>query len=67
MNLLGDIINTIKNREVLMNANKKVVLEANSEKTKYILKSHHQNAEHDHNIKTTMDTSNIWQSSDIWE
>jgi hypothetical protein len=52
MNLLGDNIDTIqKNKETLIGADKEVGLEANAEKTKYMLLSHHQNAGQNHDIK----------------
>jgi hypothetical protein len=48
VNLPGDNIDTIKeNLETLINANKEVGLEVNTEKTKYMLLSPHQN----HDIK----------------
>jgi hypothetical protein len=51
---MRDIINTMKeNREVLIDASKEVVLESTTEKIKYILMFHNQNANHDHNINTT--------------
>jgi hypothetical protein len=40
-----------KNTETLTDASKKVGLEVNAEKTKYMLLSLHQNAEKNHNIK----------------
>jgi hypothetical protein len=52
VNLLGDNIDTIKkNTETLIDANKEVCLEVNTEKTKYKLLSRHQNAGHNHEIK----------------
>jgi hypothetical protein len=52
VNLLGDNIDTIKkNTETLINANKDVGLEANAEKTKNMLLSHHQNAGQNHDMK----------------
>jgi hypothetical protein len=53
MNLLGDDINTIKkkNIETLIDASKEVGLEANAEKTKYMLLSRHQNAGQNHDRK----------------
>jgi putative NIF3 family GTP cyclohydrolase 1 type 2 len=67
MSSLGDITNTVKKVGVIMDASKKIVLEANSEKTEYILMTHHQNADRDHNIKTTIEIVNMWQSSKILE
>jgi hypothetical protein len=50
--LLGDNIDTIqKNTETVTEASKKVGLEVNTEKTKYMLLSHHQNAGQNHNIQ----------------
>jgi hypothetical protein len=53
VNLLGDNIDTTKKKtRTLIDANKKVGLEVNIEKTKYMLLSRHQNARqnHDRNI-----------------
>jgi hypothetical protein len=45
VNLLGDNIDAMKkNMETLIDASKEVGLEVNTEKTKYMLLSHHQNA-----------------------
>jgi site-specific DNA-adenine methylase len=52
VNLLGDSINTIKkNTQTLIDASKEVGLEVNTEKTKYMLLSRHQNAGQNHDIK----------------
>jgi hypothetical protein len=52
VNLLGDNIDTIKkNKENLSDANKEVGLKVNTEKTKYMLLSCHQNVKENHNIK----------------
>jgi hypothetical protein len=52
VNLLGDNIHTMKkNTETLIDASKEVVLEVNTEKTKYMLLSRHQNAGQIHDIK----------------
>jgi hypothetical protein len=52
VNLLGDYIDIIKkNTKTLIDASTEVRLQANTEKTKYILLSRHQNAGQNHNIK----------------
>jgi hypothetical protein len=52
MNLQGDNVDTIKkNIETLFEASKGVGLEVNTQKTKYMLLSRHQNAEQKHSIK----------------
>jgi peptide methionine sulfoxide reductase MsrB len=52
VNLLGDNIDTIKrNTQTLIDASKEIGLEANTEKTTYMLLSHHQNAGQYHDIK----------------
>jgi hypothetical protein len=52
VNLLGDNIDTIKkNKEALINASKEVRLEINTEKTKYMLLSSHQNVGQNRDIK----------------
>jgi hypothetical protein len=50
--LLGDNIHTIKkNIETLIDDSKEVGVEVNTEKTKYMLLSHHQNAGQNHNTE----------------
>jgi hypothetical protein len=45
VNILGDNIDTIKkNTQTLIDANKEIGLEVNTQKTRYMLLSHHQNA-----------------------
>jgi hypothetical protein len=52
VNLLEDNTNTMKKHvEALIDTNKEVCLEVNTEKTKYMLLSHHQNAGQNHSIK----------------
>jgi hypothetical protein len=53
VNLPGDNIDTIKkNTRTLTDASKDVGPEVNTEKTKYMLLSHHQNAGQNHDIET---------------
>jgi hypothetical protein len=50
VDLLGDNIDTIKkNTETIIDATKEVGLKVNADRTKYMLMSHHQNAEQNHN------------------
>jgi hypothetical protein len=52
VNLLGDDIENIKkNTQTLIDAGKEVGLEVNTEKTKYMLLSRHQNTGQNHDIK----------------
>jgi hypothetical protein len=45
VNILGDNIDNInKNTQTLIDASKEIGLEVNTEKTKYMLLSHHQSA-----------------------
>jgi hypothetical protein len=53
--------------EALIDTSKEVGLEVNTEKTKYMLMSHHQNAGQNRNIKIVIDPLKIWQRSDILE
>jgi hypothetical protein len=58
VNLLGDNIDTIKkNTEILIDASKKVGLEINVDKTKYMLLSRHQNVGQNREIKTAKQIS----------
>jgi hypothetical protein len=62
-NQLRDNIDTIKkNTKTLINVSKKVGLETNAEKTKYILLSHHQNAGQNLDIEiANRSFENNWQ------
>jgi hypothetical protein len=52
VNVMGNNVDTIKkNTETLIDASKEIGLEVNTEKTKYMLLSPHQNARQIHNIK----------------
>jgi hypothetical protein len=53
--------------ETLIDASKEVGLEVNTEKTKYMLLSRHQNAGQSYDIKIVTDVLKMWQTSDIWE
>jgi hypothetical protein len=60
VNLLGDNVDTIeKNIGTFIDASWEVGLEVNTEKTKYMLLSHHQNA--------GQNPLKMWHSSNIWE
>jgi len=51
ISVLGENTNTIKkNTKVVLEARRKVGLEVNTEKTKYMVVSRHQNATQNHNI-----------------
>jgi hypothetical protein len=52
MNLLGDNIDTInRNTQTLIDASNEISIEVNTEKNKYMLLSHRQNAGQNQNIK----------------
>jgi hypothetical protein len=51
--MLGGNTNTIRrNKEALLEASKEVGLEVNTEKTKYVVVSHHQNSGENHHLLT---------------
>jgi hypothetical protein len=52
VNMPGENINTKKNSETLLEANREVSLEDKAEKTKYVFVSCHQNAGQNHNLLT---------------
>jgi hypothetical protein len=62
------ILDTIKkNTQTSIDARKEVGLEVNTEKTKYMFLSRHQNAGQNHDIKIGNDLLKMWHSLDIWE
>jgi biotin operon repressor len=68
VNLLGDNIDTVKTTiENLIEASKEVGIEVDTEKTKHMLLSHHQNAGQTHDIKRANRCLKMWHTSDIWE
>jgi hypothetical protein len=65
---LDDNIDAIKKKtQTLIDASKEVGPEVNTEKTKYMLLSHNQNAVRNHDIKIDNGFLKMWHSSDIWE
>jgi hypothetical protein len=68
VNPLGDNIDTIKkSTQTLIDVSKEAGLEVNTEKTKYMLLSHHQNTGQNRDIKVANRCLKMWHSSDIWE
>jgi hypothetical protein len=68
VNLLEGNICTVKeNTGALFHASKEVSLEVNTENTKYMLMSRHQNAAQKHNIKIVNGYTENVQRSSIWE
>jgi hypothetical protein len=68
VNILGGSIHSIKkNTEDLVIASKKIGLEVNAEKTKYMVMSRNQNARHNHNIKIDNKSFERVKKSNIWE
>jgi len=60
VNLLGKNINTVnKNKETPLGASKEMDLEGNTEKTKYMFMSHHQNAEKNHSKIANKNFKNV--------
>jgi hypothetical protein len=52
VNLLGDLVNTIKeDTEILLEASKDIGLEINTDKMKYMIMSHHMNSGQNQNIR----------------
>jgi hypothetical protein len=63
VNLLGDNRDTInKNTQTFIITSKEVVLEFNTEKTKYMLLSRHQNAGQNHDIRIDKCVLKMWHS-----
>jgi hypothetical protein len=56
----------MKNTQTLIDASKEVDLEVNTEKTRHMLLSGHQNAGRNHDIKTANRSFEMWHNSDIW-
>jgi hypothetical protein len=65
VNMSGDNIGTInKNTKALIDASTEVDLEVNTEETKYVLLSRHQNTGQNHDTKMPL---KMWHSSNISE
>ena len=68
VNILGGSVHTIKkNTEALVVAIKKVCLEVNAGKTKYILMSRDQNAEQNQIQELKINYLKGWKSAKMWE
>jgi hypothetical protein len=59
--------NAIKSTEGLLEVRREVSLEANKEKTKYMVMSHHQYVGQNHNLLIANKSFEKWQSSSTWE
>jgi hypothetical protein len=53
--------------EALLEASREVVLKVNTEKTTYMLVSHHQNVGQNHHLLIADKSFAMWQSSSTWE
>jgi hypothetical protein len=63
INILGENINAVKKRtEALLEAAKQVSVEVNTEKTKYMVVSRHQNVGQGHNLLTFVNHLKMWRS-----
>jgi hypothetical protein len=60
-----NIIN--ENTKALVETSKNVRLEANTERTKYMFMSLHQNSGQNHNLVTANKLFKMWHSSSTWE
>jgi hypothetical protein len=68
VNILGvSVLNIKKNTEALVVASKKIGLEVNAEKTKYMVVSQDQNVGQNHSIKIDDKFCERWNSSNILE
>ena len=66
VNMLGENLQTIReNAEIFIKASKDIVLEVNSEKTKYMITSLHQNVTQNQNTVIGNYRLKMWKSSDI--
>jgi hypothetical protein len=65
--LLSTYINTRKNPESLLDASKEAGLEQNTETTKHMVMSLHQNVEQTHNKELANETFQNMVSSNIWK
>jgi len=67
VNILGEHINTIKHSVMHLMVGREIGLEVNTNKTKYIFMSRHQNAGENHNLLIDGKSFKAWKSLNIWE
>jgi hypothetical protein len=68
VNMVGGTVHTVKEKaEATVVASKETGLEGNANKTKYMFMSRDQKAGRSQHIKFDNDSSESWNSSDIWE
>jgi len=63
INIIGESVPTIKNKEALLVRNKEIGLEVNADKTEYVVTCRDQNAGPSHNIK--IDNSSFERSEEF--
>jgi hypothetical protein len=67
LNILGSSVHTMKNTEPFVAASKETGLEANADKTEYMVMYRDQNAGRSQNMRLIINPLKWWNSSSIWE